>query len=169
MSVISPSLPSDSAAHVREVPRLSRQCTACDEGYERGGKGERCSQCRGHLVIVEGGQEIRAEINRRHWGEAAGGEGDGVSSKEAMLQTLDALEAWGISVETVHHEGAVLEAIPLAVLPITNMCNYCHFKGQACYDRESPLCYNDSRSDGIGVIFARRQNLECSHGENPKK
>lgn len=158
MSAPNLALPSDSAAHVVGVTRLVRPCMACDEGYERGGNGERCSQCRGHLVIVERGQQIRAEINRRHWGECAGGEGDGVNSKQAMLETLDAMDAWGISVETVHHQGVALEAIPLAVLPITNMCDYCHFRGQACWERTNPLCYNDSRADGVGVVFARRLN-----------
>lgn len=107
------------------------------------------------------GSAIRAEINRRHWGECAGGIGDGVPHKQALTEALDAMDAWGMAVEIVDHNGDRLAAIPDSILPITNMCNYCHFKGAACWERENPfLCYNDSRPDGVGVIFARLPNKE---------
>lgn len=107
------------------------------------------------------GVEIRAEINRRHW------EG-GATNKQAMLQTLDALDAWSIAIEHVEHEGVMLAAIPEAVLPVTNMCNYCHFKGSACWERENPLlCYNDSRPDGISVIFAILPTHPPVNPQNP--
>ena len=58
-----------------------------------------------------------------------------------------------ISVDRLVRHGQVFEAIDTNQFPFGNACNYCAFKGTACYNETDFTCHSDSRPDGRDVVF----------------
>jgi hypothetical protein len=66
----------------------------------------------------------------------------------------------------VQIDGRDYAEIDCATLPFTNACNFCAFRGTACYSRRDFDCHSDSRPDGRDVVF---QLLPNDQVDTPRK